>query len=303
MAPIANQPRIARARAAAGPGGRRWDQLRIVPVDPPGPPLIVELGPDPFKATTGDNGWSFIKRPKRSSFTHYEGVDGYVVTGSVVFDGFEDERSVEAEIEKLRALGRERVGVRREPPVVKVEGAFPLSWLHWVLQSMDPGDEIRRQSDGARTRAFFTLTFLQHLSADLVVSRPTPAAAVAQRPAPSPTAAAAAGAAPASGGRTYTVRGGDSLSAIAARELGSANRWHEIYDLNGLKSTTIQVGQVLKLPEGGSAPAAPAPAPAPRPAAPRGSTPANKVSPKKQGKDPNVLPIPVVVPGGGPRAF
>ena len=48
--------------------------------------------------------------------------------------------------------------------------------------------------------------------------------------------------------RVYTVQAGDSLWAIAQRELGNGNRWQEISKLNGLTSTTIRVGQKLKLP-------------------------------------------------------
>lgn len=49
--------------------------------------------------------------------------------------------------------------------------------------------------------------------------------------------------------RTYTVKSGDSLWAIAARELGNGQRYGEIKTLNGLSSNTIQPGQVLKLPQ------------------------------------------------------
>ena len=49
--------------------------------------------------------------------------------------------------------------------------------------------------------------------------------------------------------RVYTVQAGDSLWAIAQRELGNGSRWQEISKLNGLTSTTIRVGQKLKLPE------------------------------------------------------
>lgn len=49
--------------------------------------------------------------------------------------------------------------------------------------------------------------------------------------------------------RVYTVQVGDSLWAIAQRELGNGSRWQEISKLNGLTSTTIRVGQKLKLPE------------------------------------------------------
>lgn len=56
---------------------------------------------------------------------------------------------------------------------------------------------------------------------------------------------------------TYTVQKGDSLSAIAARTLGDANRWREIYDLNrdvvGGNPNLIYPGQVLKLPGGAKA--------------------------------------------------
>lgn len=48
--------------------------------------------------------------------------------------------------------------------------------------------------------------------------------------------------------RTYTIRKGDSLWAIAAKQLGDGNRYKEIKNLNGLTSDTIHAGQVLKLP-------------------------------------------------------
>lgn len=47
---------------------------------------------------------------------------------------------------------------------------------------------------------------------------------------------------------TYTVKTGDSLWKIAAKLLGSGFRYTEIKALNGLKTNTIRVGQVLKIP-------------------------------------------------------
>jgi len=52
--------------------------------------------------------------------------------------------------------------------------------------------------------------------------------------------------------KTYTVDRGDNLSAIAKQELGDANRWREIYELNkdviGDNPDLIQPGMELKLP-------------------------------------------------------
>jgi nucleoid-associated protein YgaU len=56
---------------------------------------------------------------------------------------------------------------------------------------------------------------------------------------------------PASAERTYTVKKGDSLSKIAKAELGSANKWKAIWELNKdqIKNPDlIKPGQVLKLP-------------------------------------------------------
>lgn len=49
--------------------------------------------------------------------------------------------------------------------------------------------------------------------------------------------------------RTYTVKSGDTLSAIALRLLGSASRYPEIADLNDISNPNlIYPGQVFKIP-------------------------------------------------------
>jgi nucleoid-associated protein YgaU len=64
----------------------------------------------------------------------------------------------------------------------------------------------------------------------------------------------------ATGGETYTVVGGDSLSKIAKKHLGSANRWKEIYEANrsviGDDPDLIKPGQKLRLPVSGRKPLA-----------------------------------------------
>ncbi len=59
------------------------------------------------------------------------------------------------------------------------------------------------------------------------------------------------------GGRSYKVQKGDTLSAIARRELGSAGRAGEIQALNpGLDPAKLKVGQSITLPGGSAAVAA-----------------------------------------------
>jgi nucleoid-associated protein YgaU len=52
-------------------------------------------------------------------------------------------------------------------------------------------------------------------------------------------------------GQSYTVQSGDSLSKIAKRVYGDANKWHTIFDANRDKINNpdlIHPGQVLTLP-------------------------------------------------------
>ncbi|MBP3633620.1 MAG: LysM peptidoglycan-binding domain-containing protein [Oscillospiraceae bacterium] len=52
----------------------------------------------------------------------------------------------------------------------------------------------------------------------------------------------------ANGYRTHTVVRGDSLWALANTYLGNGSRYKEIMQVNGMKSTIIKIGQVLKIP-------------------------------------------------------
>jgi len=64
-------------------------------------------------------------------------------------------------------------------------------------------------------------------------------------------AAGAAAGAGAAGGRTYTVKSGDTLSAIAKEHLGSANDYMKIFDANKDQLSDpdkIKPGQVLRIP-------------------------------------------------------
>ena len=59
------------------------------------------------------------------------------------------------------------------------------------------------------------------------------------------------GSAAATAGRTYTVKSGDTLSAIAKQHLGDANKYMKIYEANRDQLSDpdkIKPGQVLNIP-------------------------------------------------------
>jgi len=86
----------------------------------------------------------------------------------------------------------------------------------------------------------------------LVIPESPGAEVVGARRADSPRDAASPGNAAAAGGRSYVVRDGDSLYAIAQNQLGSGPRWKEIYELNksiiGSDPARLKVGTSLRLP-------------------------------------------------------
>lgn len=98
--------------------------------------------------------------------------------------------------------------------------------------------------------------------------------AAAPAPASQPSAPAAA---PSAGGSDYTVKSGDTLSAIASR---NGVKLSDVFGWNGLNARSIiYPGQKIKLGGGAAAPAPSAPAaPAPAPAAPAPAAPASSGS-------------------------
>lgn len=89
--------------------------------------------------------------------------------------------------------------------------------------------------DGSKYREIMTLNSLTSttIHAGLVLAIPGTSASAN-------TAAAST--------KTYTVKKGDSLWNIAAKQLGNGARYKEIMSLSGIGSTTIRAGQVLTLP-------------------------------------------------------
>lgn len=211
-------------------------------IDPAGPEVLMRHGDGP-SIPSSDAGWEFTKRPRNTSMTEWVGVDPYTLVVPIVMDQYSVDGSVEAAWETLRGIARNRVGPRNQPAVVSIACPIvPLTWLHWVIQSLVPTTEYRRSPDGARSYIEATMTLYQWEPTDLAVT--VAGASVAQKVA-AQTAASGGG----SSSKTYTVKSGDTLSRIAATQLGDATKWQSIATLNGIRDpNVIAVGQVLKLP-------------------------------------------------------
>lgn len=219
---------------------------RLTRYRPAGPSLVFHYNPEVVAPVAAVGGWSQTEHPRGNATVEWQGRP----LGSVAFplllqarrpgaSGLQPDRlgSVERDVATLVGWGRP-VPPLNEPPVLRLDYGPGETGLY-VLQSLSPtGQERRRASDLARWLVELDVELLEWREPTLVVS---PAARVAARPTPAGTARPS--------GRTYTVRAGDTLNAIAARLLGSASRWQELARLNGLRDPRrLRVGQVLRLP-------------------------------------------------------
>jgi hypothetical protein len=212
-------------------------------IDPKGGYLTAQLG-NGAPAISGGGGWSVVSREKQVGMTEWTGYDPYTMDIPIVFDGFVDDTSVEANINSLYWLMRTPVGSRHEPAVLTISGPVPHTNLRWVINNIAPSttadDEIRNDQ-GQRVRFTAVVTLIEHVPGNVLVShKKSPAkhhkASKGRKGTTSST-------------RTYIVRRGDTLGSIAARLLHSSSKWHDIAKANGIRDpNSIKVGQKLKIP-------------------------------------------------------
>ena len=204
--------------------------------------VTAELGPTLPTFTDGVGGWQEVTRPRRMSMTEWRGPAPMKATVQLLFDGYADDRSVEADVAAVSAKLAPAVD-EQEPPRFTVVGAWPIpAGVEWVCQAITQDDYIRAK-DGTAVRAFLTLSLLQYVPGD-VVTKPTTATQRATS-----AAGTAAGKAGSAATKTYAVKAGDTLPSIAAAKLGNYRRFPEIATLNGLSDPNrLTVGQKLRLP-------------------------------------------------------
>lgn len=220
--------------------------VTLTPVDPAGKPLSVELS-DRAQVAGGVGGWDTIDRPRATQAVEYTGTPLRTLTLPIVLTGLAADGhvgpdvAIESGITKVEACSR-RTAATGQPPIFTVAGPVRHLGLRYVVSGVEwDNDTYQADDTGARTQQFGTLSLTQYAAATVLVVRdPVKKARKKKKDAGKGSGKRA---------RTVTVRPGDTLGKIAARELGAAKRWREIATLNGIRDPdNVRAGRVLKLP-------------------------------------------------------
>ena len=187
-------------------------------------------------------GWETVDRPRRIGLVQWDKEDPMQVTLVVLLDKHAEGGSLRTDLDHLDRMA-ERGSKDKPPTVVWDTGGMVRHDLthepeaEWVITALDYGAALA-DDRGVTVRQSVTVTFTE-LDADSRLKPMTPAKKRAKRK-PKKKGARK---------KTYTVKAGDTLQSIAARELGDRRRWTEIRDLNKIRDPrSIKPRQVLKLP-------------------------------------------------------
>lgn len=221
-------------------------RVRIVPESYPGAELLLDLGSEipTVLANTGIAKWTTVTVPRRREILQFDGESLVKISFSITLNQWPD-GNIEDPCGRIYGWAA-RIGLPFQPTIIRVYGPIPYSGLRYVITGIEQM-ETRRRNDGIRCYQELKLEITEYNEPDLIVqTAPTPPAvaaqARAQEAAPQNSVAGPAQ-------KTVTVRKGETLSSIAARELGKASRWTELASLNGVRDPRkLQIGQVLKLP-------------------------------------------------------
>jgi hypothetical protein len=232
-----------------------WVQIRST--DPP-ITLLARLSADRPNVEAGYGGWAEVTRPRRRPLSVWVGSPGLRMTLPILLDRYDDGVSIERQIAQLERLATPTASDGSPPRLrfVARGAAVPHQGSTWVIDALAWGDALMNAA-GNRTRQQVTISLLEWI-ADVRVKENSPAK---RQRAKGKAAATKAGAAkkrvvatrakskPKTRAVSSEFGAGDDLLTIAARELGDADRWVEIAQLNGLRDPrSISPGQVLRLP-------------------------------------------------------
>lgn len=238
--------------------------LRYITLESTNPPLRVTgmRGATAPSLVSGYGGWSIVPRQRDKSLTEWDGIDPLQIDIPIVLGlkpGQVDNLALDTSCAPDRDM-LERMAMPptrgAEPPTLKVIGAVPHNDLTWVISTGSGSNGFDWDTSplyslkGFIVRQAVTVHLLEWVPETLPAKN---ASAQARAAATKASAAAAKNAGGSSNqptkAKTYIVKSGDTLSAIASRVLGNYKRWTEIATLNGIRDPkNIQPGQLLRLP-------------------------------------------------------
>lgn len=239
--------------------------IKLIPESYPGAEISAPLGsevPTP-SAGTGIAQYNTIKRPRRRDLMEFAGEAPIQVVFSIILDQWPNGNVVDLHRRIYGWAAKNALPVM--PTVLRTQGPIPFSDLRWILTNIEQVEFRARDSDFAACYYELKLTLTEWNDIDLIVqtSTTTPAATAspaadavqrfqdkyAQSIADNPRLAIAYGKTGITQPRIYIVKKGETLTSIAAHQLGNANRWQEIAAMNNIRDPKrIQINQRLTLP-------------------------------------------------------
>lgn len=176
------------------------------------PPTITNVG----------GRWNVVNRPRRTSFTTYDGSDLYAMDVPIFFDGLDTGRSMEDAISILNQMSIPPSDLAT-PPQVLIDGALPVKGATWVLSpAITWGTNVIWHEDGYRLRQDAVVHLLQFAAAKQLSIKP---------PATSHT----------------VVVGGRSLKQISRDEYGTPQYWSVIKNANKIRDIK-KLPKTLRIP-------------------------------------------------------
>lgn len=217
----------------------------------------AELGDEaPMPTSDSYGGWVVTGIPRRMGLTEWQGRPPLGLEISFIIDRLEegDTAYVADQMDRLEKIAA-TYDRDREPPtcIVDSNGIIPhdythARWVRWIVESVTWDRQMTINSNQTRSRPLRvggTLTLRQYNHDDTLDSYDGPAERNRKKHRGNDNKKKGA-----RGGDRYTVRRGDTLTSIAARELGDSKRWKEIAKLNNIRNPrNLRVGQVLRMPK------------------------------------------------------
>jgi len=217
-------------------------------VKPRGPKLVFGMNPETIQEQPSVGSWEEIARPRARPMLTFVGRSLRRVSFSLVFDRYDERKSVEDEIDTLKGFGQPRAP-GRPPPELELDYG-PLHRERWVLTGMQITEEARN-GKLRRCYAVVEIELTEYEDVDLIGSNGKGGGgkSPAKRANENRRTVAEETSSPSASGQTATVQAGQTLASIAAQQLGDYTAWPEIAALNGIRDPNrVRPGQTIRLP-------------------------------------------------------